>query len=124
MFARQRSRYRSTIDAATSRRLCRRDSIGTVASAEREAVLRGLLLLLLDGKRQVAKLETAELFIGDRACFCIPHRYLQSFYGQIGFVVIDENEAPAFLQARCAKYRDAYGLDVIIMCRPSGGYGG
>ena len=62
-------------------------------------------------------LETAELFIGNRACFCIPHRYLQSFYGQIGFEVIDENEAPAFLQARCAKYRDEFGLDVIIECR-------
>ena len=65
-------------------------------------------------------LEIAELSIGDRECFCIPHRYLQSFYGRIGFVVIDECEAPSFLQARCTEYRDEFGLDVIIMHRPRG----
>ena len=65
-------------------------------------------------------LETAEFFIGDRECFCIPHRYLQPLYGRIGFVLIDESEAPPFLQARCAKYKHEYGLDVIIMCRPRG----
>jgi N-acetylglutamate synthase-like GNAT family acetyltransferase len=64
-------------------------------------------------------LKTTELLIGGRACFCIPHRYLQSFYGRIGFVVIDEGEAPSFLQERCAEYRREYGLDVIIMRRPN-----
>jgi GNAT superfamily N-acetyltransferase len=64
-------------------------------------------------------LEAAELLIGGRECLCIPHRHLQSFYGRIGFMVIDESEAPSFLRARWAEYRDKYGLDVIIMCRPS-----
>jgi GNAT superfamily N-acetyltransferase len=63
-------------------------------------------------------LKTAGLFIADRECLCLPHRYLQSFYGQIGFVCLEEQEAPGFLRERCIKYRREYGLDVIIMYRP------
>lgn len=56
--------------------------------------------------------------IGERACFCIPHRYLRSFYGRIGFEEVQAADAPSFLQERCAKYRHEYCLDVIIMRRP------
>ncbi len=57
--------------------------------------------------------------IGDRECFCIPHRYLRSFCGQIGFVEIDPAIAPPFLAQRHTGYRREGGLDVIIMRRPS-----
>jgi N-acetylglutamate synthase-like GNAT family acetyltransferase len=64
-------------------------------------------------------LENVALLIGDRECFCIPLRHLQSFYNRIGFEVIDGSEAPSFLKARCALYKHEYGLDVIIMSRTS-----
>ena len=57
--------------------------------------------------------------IGDRECFCLPYRYLRSFYGQIGFVEIDPAAAPPFLAERHAGYRLEGGMDVIIMRRPS-----
>ncbi|MBN1312754.1 MAG: GNAT family N-acetyltransferase [Anaerolineae bacterium] len=57
--------------------------------------------------------------IRGRECFCIPHRYLRSFYGQIGFVEVDPAAAPPFLAERHVEYRSGGGLDVIIMRRPS-----
>jgi len=85
-------------------------------------VLRGMRVLETMRRQGIGTklLETTEHFIGDQECFCIPHRHLQSFYGRIGFGLIDECRAPVFLQARCAKYKADYGLDVIIMCRPVG----
>jgi GNAT superfamily N-acetyltransferase len=65
-------------------------------------------------------LHAVEPVIGGRGCFCIPHRYLRSFYGQIGFVEIEPSEAPDFLRERCATYGREYGLDVILMRRPGG----
>jgi N-acetylglutamate synthase-like GNAT family acetyltransferase len=63
-------------------------------------------------------LHAVESVIGGRECFCIPHRYLRSFYGQIGFVEIEPTEAPEFLRERWATYGREYGLDVILMRRP------
>jgi len=60
-------------------------------------------------------LEAVEPFLGGRECFCIPLRYLGSFYGRIGFSKIAPATAPPFLRERCEKYRREYGLDVIIM---------
>jgi N-acetylglutamate synthase-like GNAT family acetyltransferase len=103
--------------AENDRKLC-----GAVRLCEENnsLVLRGMRVLERMRRQGIGTqlLEAAELFIDDRECFCIPHRYLQSFYGRIGFVVIDESEAPPFLQARCTEYRHENGLDVIIMCRP------
>ena len=64
-------------------------------------------------------LETVGALIGKRECFCIPHRYLGPFYVHIGFVKIEEKETPLFLRERAAKYRNAYGLEVILMRRPA-----
>jgi N-acetylglutamate synthase-like GNAT family acetyltransferase len=66
-------------------------------------------------------LQAVEPLIGERECFCLPHRHLRSFYGRIGFAEIAASEAPAFLQERCTEYRRDYGLDVIIMRRPKPG---
>ncbi len=57
--------------------------------------------------------------IGDRECLCVAHRYLRSFYAEIGFVEIDPAIAPPFLARRHEGYRREGGLDVIIMRRPS-----
>jgi len=65
-------------------------------------------------------LQAVEPVIGARECFCIPHRYLRSFYGQIGFVEIQPTDPPEFLRERWATYRREYGLDVILMRRRGG----
>jgi N-acetylglutamate synthase-like GNAT family acetyltransferase len=110
-------------------------SADVIVMAENEGVLcaavrlcheHGVLLLrgmrVCEGLRRqgigTRLLQAVEPIVGDRQCFCIPHRYLRSFYGRIGFVQIEAREAPAFLGERCAEYRRKHGRDVIIMRRP------
>jgi N-acetylglutamate synthase-like GNAT family acetyltransferase len=85
-------------------------------------VLRGMRVCE-DMRRQgigTRLLHAVEPVIGGRECFCIPHRYLRSFYGQIRFLEIEPTETPEFLRERFATYRREYGLDVILMRRPGG----
>ncbi len=108
-----------------------------VVLAERQGTLCGAVrlceehgLLLLRGMRiaQAAQrrgigtqlLETAAVLVGNRECYCIPHRYLRRFYGHVGFQEIEPCAAPAFLQQRSTEYQREYDLDVIIMCRLPG----
>lgn len=53
------------------------------------------------------------------ACFCVPHSYLDGFYGGAGFARLPETETPAFLRDRARRYREQ-GLDVIVMRRDPG----
>ncbi|MBU6299547.1 MAG: GNAT family N-acetyltransferase [Alphaproteobacteria bacterium] len=50
--------------------------------------------------------------------FCLPHGWLEEFYGQVGFVKIDPSEAPEHLQERLTKQRPKYP-EMIIMARRS-----
>jgi N-acetylglutamate synthase-like GNAT family acetyltransferase len=52
-----------------------------------------------------------------RECYCLPHGYLEGFYGQIGFCRIEPEQAPSFLQARLAASQAKWG-NIIIMKRP------
>jgi GNAT superfamily N-acetyltransferase len=94
--------------------------VGAVRLCEEEGtlVLRGMRVRE-DFRRQgvgTQILAAVDRFAGERRCYCIAHRYLRSFYGQIGFDEIQMNAAPVFLQHRLAKYIEQ-GLDVIIMAR-------
>lgn len=40
-----------------------------------------------------------------RPTYCIPYAHLENFYGRIGFKIIREEDAPAFLQDRIQTYR-------------------
>jgi N-acetylglutamate synthase-like GNAT family acetyltransferase len=55
---------------------------------------------------------------GFRSTYCIPYVHLRSFYGQIGFEMIDERDAPAFLQERIQSYRENNPEKFMIMLRP------
>ena len=46
----------------------------------------------------------------------MPYVYLGDFYAQAGFEPLQDAEAPAFLSARAADYRQR-GLDVLVMKR-------
>ena len=94
---------------------------GIVRLCEEEGclVLRGMRVRIDLQRRGIGSrlLRAAEPVIGERMCFCIPHRHLRSFYAQIGFQEIRSNEAPSFLQGRYNRYRVEHGLDVILMRR-------
>ena len=47
-------------------------------------------------------------------CFCLPYKWLEKFYGQIGFKTISSEVAPEFLLTRLAEYQSP---DLILMKR-------
>jgi hypothetical protein len=83
-------------------------------------VLRGMRVS--EGRRRRGiggeSLETAALLIGHTDSCCIAHRQLERLYGRIGCVAATPDNAPAFLHARCAKYENRYGRDVVILRSP------
>ena len=93
-------------------RLCHQEGI---------LLLRGMRVAPAFQRRGIGShlLRFVESTIADEVCYCIPHTYLRSFYGRIGFGEIASDEAPRFLRERCEQYESENGLDVIIMRRPS-----
>jgi N-acetylglutamate synthase-like GNAT family acetyltransferase len=65
------------------------------------------------GRRLLAQVVAA---IGGETCYCIPYRWLISFYGEAGFRVMRPEDAPPFLAQRHEKYTGD-GLDVVVMYR-------
>lgn len=94
--------------------------IGVVRIAEEHdvLVLRGMMVATAFQRKGVGTLMIKELekAIGDRDCYCIPHDWLQGFYGQVGFTQIDSTQAPPHLEQRIKEYRRQYP-DLIMMKR-------
>jgi|GEM_PF-472330 phosphoglycolate phosphatase len=79
-------------------------------------VLRGMQIraayqFLGIGTRLIKALEAD---IPSKDCFCLPYKWLDKFYGQIGFRTIPHEAAPAFLLKRLAEYQSP---DFILMKR-------
>jgi len=55
---------------------------------------------------------------GVEKTYCLPYAHLENFYGQIGFQVVEKEEAPAFLQERLKEYRQR-PESFLCMCRRS-----
>ena len=53
-------------------------------------------------------LQELERHIGPKDCFCLPHGWLEGFYGQIGFKKIADEHAPLHLQERLKENRKKY----------------
>lgn len=49
-------------------------------------------------------------------CWCIPYKWLEGFYHQIGFKKVPESQAPLFLQKRIAEARITHP-QVIMMVK-------
>ena len=64
-------------------------------------------------------LRSIEPVLADTRSYCIPRKHLFDFYGMVGFRVIEQNAAPAFLSKRLSAYVNE-GLSVAIMYRPEG----
>ncbi len=68
------------------------------------------------GTHLIRMLETT---INQQGCFCIPHAWLDKFYGQIGFVTVDQFEkVPPFLVNRYREVKVKYP-HLILMERPA-----
>lgn len=70
------------------------------------------------GKRMLQELEKS---MGALTCYCLPHSWLDGFYGQIGFNVIPPSQLPTGLYQRWLKLKDGPFPDVIAMRRPAKG---
>jgi len=81
-------------------------------------VLRGMQVLELFRGQGIGKklLKYLQNSIGLEPVYCIPNDHLVNFYGEIGFAVIDSNDAPEFLTERLNGYIEK-GLKVLIMMR-------
>jgi len=115
--------YRRTIDPADTVWLAERaheaDGVVRVAAEQGTLVLRGMRIAE-HARRQglgTRMLQAISGWLGDRECYCVPYPHLVEFYRQIGFVVLELADAPAFLAERVAEYRRT-GQEAILMRRP------
>ena len=91
---------------------------GAVIAAVRLAPGHGTLELrtmVVDTRRQRTGvgsrlLGRAARAIGDRECYCLCWSYLEGFYGQVGFVRVDETTLPEFLRERFASSKDQIAM--------------
>ena len=102
------------------------DTIVGAARIAREngiLVLRGMMIAPSHqrrglGTRMLWKLDE---HIGRSECFCLPHGWLQHFYGQIGFATIADDISPSHLWERLKAGRIKYP-QLVIMRRPERPY--
>ena len=98
------------------------DAIVGAARIAREngiLVLRGMMIAPSHQRRGLGTRMLSELdkHIGHSECFCLPHGWLQHFYGQIGFVAIADDLSPSHLWERLKAGRIKYP-QLVIMRRP------
>ncbi len=81
-----------------------------IAPEEGTLVLRGMMIAESHQRKGIGTMmiKRLEQSIGERDCFCIPHAWLEGFYGQIGFKKIEDGLAPIHLQARIKENRKKY----------------
>ena len=118
----QRQGYAGTIsaDAILISARTREDVIGLVRLVQEESicVLRGMNVDIAWQRRGVGRRMLRYLAHQLEApCFCIPHGWLEAFYGSIGFVRLPDNTAPRHLSIRLEDYRRR-GEQPIFMFRP------
>jgi GNAT superfamily N-acetyltransferase len=114
--------YQAKISGADTMYVAERDTriVGLVRRAceEGATMLRGMQVDPAHQRQGVGS-RLLDVFAEDLAgaeCLCVPYAHLTTFYGRVGFVVVDEGAAPAFLVERVQRYRQE-GKDVLIMRR-------
>jgi len=113
-----REQLRRDVDLADDEELLLERDGGAVIAAVRLAPGHGTLELrtmVVDRRRQRAGvgsrlLARAGRAIGDRECYCLCWSYLESFYGQVGFVRVNEATLPEFLRERFASSQDQIAM--------------
>lgn len=77
---------------------------------EKTPVLRSMVIHAEHRRRGIgtALLLNFETFLNEHQLhktYCLPYAHLAGFYGQIGFQLISESQAPLFLQSRLSDYQ-------------------
>ncbi len=98
------------------------DIVGVVRLAHEEGhqLLRGMFVDEAHrgqglGSRMITRLAER---MADDVCWLIAGPHLVRFYGQIGFRLTEDAEAPAHMQERVASYRDTYGPQCLLRRSP------
>jgi hypothetical protein len=99
---------------------CGHNIVGAVRLAQEDGVLvlRGMRTTASYQRQQIGTHMLWEVsgVLGARECFCLPHAWLEGFYGVIEFAKIQDDDAPAHLRQRLAEYRMT-SLQIIAMRR-------
>ena len=97
--------------------------IGVVRLAPESGVtvLRGMMIASEHQRKGIGTqmLRFMEPHLGDSDVYCLPHGWLEAFYGQIGFVKIDPLTAPNHLQERLAKQKPKHPQMIVMSRRAS-----
>ena len=90
-----------------------------IASENGILVLRGMMIAPSHQRRGLGTRMLWELdkHIGRSECFCLPHGWLQNFYGQIGFATIADDFSPSHLRERLKAGR-IKNPQLVIMRHP------
>jgi N-acetylglutamate synthase-like GNAT family acetyltransferase len=92
--------------------------VARLAPEQGVTVLRGMMIAEDCQRNGIGSrmLRFMEPYMGGSDVFCLPHGWLEEFYGQIGFVKIDPLKAPKHLQERLIDQKTKYP-HMIIMSR-------
>ncbi len=97
---------------------CGDDVIGAVRLAPENGVLvlRGMEIAPPYRRKGIGTRMLREISksIDSRECFCLPHAWLEGFYGIIGFAKIEDDDAPPHLRERLAEYRKRHWQGLVM----------
>jgi N-acetylglutamate synthase-like GNAT family acetyltransferase len=109
-----------TTDCMVVSAKCGDNIVGVVRLAPEDGVLvlRGMMIAPPYQRQRVGTCMLWEVskVLGARECFCLPHAWLQGFYGIIGFAKIEDGEALPHLLERLAESRKKHP-QLIVMRR-------
>lgn len=90
-----------------------------ISTEEGVFVLRGVQVSINFQRQKLGTqlLNRASTLIGENICWCLPYEWLESFYSQIGFKKVAQEQAPLFLQKRMLEIQEH--SPVILMVKNS-----
>jgi N-acetylglutamate synthase-like GNAT family acetyltransferase len=109
-----------TTDCIVVSAKCGDNIVGVVRLAPENGVLvlRGMMIAPSYQRQRIGTRMLWEVskVLGARECFCLPHAWLEGFYGVIEFAKIQDDDAPLHLRQRLAEYRKT-DSQIIVMRR-------
>lgn len=89
-------------------RLCREEGV---------QILRGMMLAPSVQRQGLGSrmLQVLKSGLDPQGCYCLPHDWLEGFYGQIGFHAVPEDQLPPHLHERLLRYRGGPYPHIIAM---------
>jgi N-acetylglutamate synthase-like GNAT family acetyltransferase len=94
--------------------------VGAVRLAREDGVLvlRGMRIVPSYQRQRIGTRMLWEVskVLGARECFCLPHAWLEGFYGVVEFAKVQDDDAPPHLRQRLAEYRKT-NSQIIVMRR-------